>query len=81
VKLLGAYRDAVTAAASGMDPSLLAAYLYDISRAFSRFYHDCPILSAESPDLAAARFALCRAMLLVLRDALDLVCIPFLEVM
>jgi arginyl-tRNA synthetase len=81
VKLLGAYRDAVTGAASGMDPSLLAAYLYDISRAFSRFYHDCPILNAESPDLAAARLALCRAMLLVLRDALDLVCIPFLEVM
>jgi arginyl-tRNA synthetase len=81
VKLLGVYRDAVAGAASGMDPSLLAAYLYDVSRAFSRFYHDCPILSAESADLAAARLALCRAMLLVLRDALDLICIPFLEVM
>jgi arginyl-tRNA synthetase len=64
-----------------MDPSLLAACLYDVSRAFSRFYHDCPILNAGSPDLAAARLALCRAMLLVLREALDLVCIPFLEAM
>jgi arginyl-tRNA synthetase len=81
VKLLGGYRDAVTSAASSMDPSLLAAYLYGISRAFSRFYHDCPILTSENPDLAAARLALCRAMLLVLRDAMDLVCIPFLEVM
>jgi arginyl-tRNA synthetase len=81
VKLLGGYSDAVTNAARDMDPSLLAAYLYEISRAFSRFYHDCPILNAESPDLAAARLALCRAMLLVLRDALYLVCIPFLELM
>jgi arginyl-tRNA synthetase len=81
VKLLGAYRGAAASAASSLDPSLLTAYLYDIYRAFSRFYHDCPILSAGSPDLAAARLALCRAMLLVLRDALDLVCIPFLEVM
>jgi arginyl-tRNA synthetase len=81
VKLLGAYRGAVADAASGMDPSLLAAYLYEISRAFSRFYHDCPILNAESADLAAARLALCRAMLKVLRDALNLVCIPFLEAM
>jgi arginyl-tRNA synthetase len=81
VKLLGAYSDAAAAAASAMDPSLLAAYLYDISRAFSRFYHDCPILNAESPDLAAARLALCRAMLLILREALNLVCIPFLELM
>jgi arginyl-tRNA synthetase len=64
-----------------MDPSLLAAYLYETSRAFSRFYHDCPILNAETPGLAAARLALCRAMLRVLRAAMDLVCIPFLEAM
>jgi arginyl-tRNA synthetase len=71
----------VAAAAAGMDPSLLAAYLYELARGFSRFYHDCPILSAEDRDLAEARLALCRAVLLVLQDALNLVCIPFLEVM
>jgi arginyl-tRNA synthetase len=78
---LGSYPEAVAEAASRMDPSLLAAYLYDLSRAFSRFYHDCPILNAETPDLAAARLALSRGVLHVLRDALDLVCIPFLETM
>ncbi|MCL2319369.1 MAG: arginine--tRNA ligase [Treponema sp.] len=81
VKTLGSYNDAVAAAAEGMDPSLLTAYLYEVAKAFSRFYHDCPILSAENPELAAARLALCRAVLAVLADALNLVCIPFLEVM
>jgi len=81
VKTLGAYNDAVANAAENMDPSLVAAYLYELAKAFSRFYHDCPILGAEEPELAWARLALCRAVLVVLRNAMNLVCIPFLEAM
>jgi arginyl-tRNA synthetase len=81
LKILAAYPEAVAAAAGGLDPSFLAAYLYDLSRAFSRFYHDCPILNAGEPALAEARLDLCRGVLAVLRDALDLICIPFLEMM
>jgi arginyl-tRNA synthetase len=81
VKTLGAYNDAVANAAENMDPSLVAAYLYELAKAFSRFYHDCPILGAEEPELAGARLALCRAVLVVLRDAMNLTCIPFLEAM
>ncbi|MDR1574961.1 MAG: arginine--tRNA ligase [Treponema sp.] len=81
LKALAAYPAAASEAAASLDPSRLAAYLYGLSRSFSRFYHDCPILNAETPELAAARLALSRAVALVLRDALDLVCIPFLEVM
>ena len=64
-----------------MDPSCLTAYLYTLSRNFSRFYHDCPILGADSPELARSRLALSRAVERVLRDALRLICIPFLEIM
>ena len=81
IKTLGAYNDAVASAAEGMDPSVLAAYLYELAKGFSRFYHDCPILGAENRELTGARLVLCRAVLLVLKDALRLVCIPFLEVM
>jgi arginyl-tRNA synthetase len=81
VKTLGAYNDAVANAAENMDPSLVVAYLYELAKAFSRFYHDCPILGAEEPELAGARLALCRAVLVVLRNAMNLVCIPFLEAM
>ncbi|MDR0496671.1 MAG: arginine--tRNA ligase [Treponema sp.] len=81
IKTLGAYNDAVASAAADMDSSVLASYLYELAKGFSRFYHDCPILNAEDTELAAARLALCRVVLLVLKDALVLVCIPFLEVM
>jgi arginyl-tRNA synthetase len=81
VKILGAYNEALALAAANVDSSVIATYLYDVSKAFSRFYHDCPILSAETPELAAARLALSRAVLRVLKHAMNLVCIPFLELM
>jgi len=81
VKMLAAYPAAVAEAAAKLDPSHLTAYLYDLSRAFSRFYHDCPILNAETKELSRARLQLSRAVMRVLKDALNLVCIPFLEVM
>jgi arginyl-tRNA synthetase len=81
IKTISAYPRAVADAADRMDPSVLAAYLYELSKGFSRFYHDCPILNARDPDLAAGRLALSRAVLRVLRDAMNLTGIPFLETM
>jgi arginyl-tRNA synthetase len=81
LKAVAAYPEAVADAAAGMDPSVLGAYLYELSKCFSRFYHDCPILNAEETELAKARLALSRAVEKVLRDALNLICIPFLETM
>jgi arginyl-tRNA synthetase len=81
VKALSGFDSAVADAAERTDPSALTAYLYELSRSFSRFYHDCPILTAADSDRAATRLALCRAVLRVLREALYLTCIPFLEAM
>jgi arginyl-tRNA synthetase len=81
VKILSSYEETIASAATFMDPSVLAAYLYELSKSFSRFYHDCPILNAETPALASARLALSQAVLRVLRDTLDLICVPFLETM
>jgi arginyl-tRNA synthetase len=81
IKALAAYPQAVSEAAAALDSSRLAAYLYELSKCFSRFYHDCPILSAENRELSAARLGLSRAVMRVLKDALNLTCIPFLEVM
>ena len=81
VKTLMSYNDALILSAQEMDPSVLTSYLYELAKGFSRFYHDCPILSADNPELITARLALCRSVLEVLKDALHLACIPFLEVM
>jgi arginyl-tRNA synthetase len=81
IKTLAAYPAAIGEAAAGLDPSRLAAYLYELSKCFSRFYHACPILTADNPDLSAARLALSQAVLRTLKDALHLICVPFLEIM
>jgi arginyl-tRNA synthetase len=81
LKTMAAYPEAVADAAARMDPSVLASYLYELSKAFSRFYHDCPILNAGEAELSAARLALSRGVLRILKDAMNLICIPFLETM
>jgi len=81
IKLIAEYSNTVAEAAKALDPSHLTGYLYELSKAFSRFYHECPILNCEDPALSKARLELSRAVMLLLKDAFYLVCIPFLEVM
>ena len=81
IKALAGYPQAISDAAADLDPSRLAGYLYDLSKCFSRFYHECPILNTENAGLSAARLALAQAVLRVLKDALHLICVPFLEAM
>jgi arginyl-tRNA synthetase len=81
IKTIANYPSAVADAAREMNPSFITSWLYGLSKNFSRFYHECPVLNADNKRLSAARLALCRATLTALRAALDLVCIPFLESM
>jgi len=81
IKSLASYPAKVSEAAQTLDPSGLTGFLYEVSKAFSVFYHECPILNCEDPALSKARLELSRAVMMVLRDAFNLVCIPFLEVM
>lgn len=81
IKELGKFPSVVAKAADDLDPSQVALYLYDVCKSFSAFYRDCPILSLEEQDktLARARLELCRCTLLVLKDAMSLVLVPFLD--
>jgi len=81
VKIIAGYPQAVSEAALNLDPSHIAGYLYELSKAFSRFYQECPILNCEDKSLSKARLELSRAVMLILKDAFNLVCIHFLEVM
>jgi len=81
IKTLAAYPAKVSESAQNLDPSNLIGFLYDVSKSFSVFYHECPILNCEDPALSKARLELSRAVMAVLKDAFNLVCIPFLEIM
>jgi arginyl-tRNA synthetase len=79
VKRLGEYPDTIAKAALSKDSSVMTAYLYDISKLFAKFYQNCPILSAEDKELKSARLSLAKAALQVLKEAMQLVLVPYLD--
>ncbi len=81
VKALQKFPATVQKAAENFDPSIIANYLYEVSKDFSAFYRDCPILSiaGENKTLAGARLTLAHCTLTVLKSAMNLVVLPFLE--
>jgi arginyl-tRNA synthetase len=81
VRRIAAYPEAVEQAGAEYNPAFVAAQLYELAAAFSKFYHDNPILNCEDRDLAATRLALAAAVKAVLEHGLFLTCIPFLEAM
>jgi len=52
------FSEAVHAATSAYAPHKLCTYLYDTAVTFSRFYEQCPVLNAETPELRASRVQL-----------------------
>ncbi len=81
LKLLASFQEVVGKACKLYDPSVICAYLYDLSKRFSHWYHDNQILKADTPELIKARVLLCQMVLQVMKNAFDLVGIPFLEKM
>ncbi len=81
VKLLAQFPDAVEDSGRAKDPSIVAGYAYDLAKAYSKFYHDHPVLTAENPALAAGRLKLSSAVLQVLKNSFELLNIPFLRSM
>ncbi len=81
IRQLALFGEVVERAAEGYDPSQITAYLYELSRTFSRWYHDNPVLKASTPALVEARVVLSSNVLQVLKNAFALVGIPFLAAM
>ena len=63
--------DVLARVENGLDPSPLAAWCYEGTRAFSRFYRECPVLKADE-QTRRARLVLIRAAQTVLIRGLSL---------
>ena len=50
------------------EPSIISDYAYTLAQAFSSFYNTSPIMSAETPELAASRLQMAK----LVRDVLTL---------
>ncbi|MCL1792562.1 MAG: arginine--tRNA ligase [Oscillospiraceae bacterium] len=73
IKLLAQFPEKVLVAEREYEPSVICRYLLDLCAAFNRFYHDCPILKAESEKTKNSRLALCEAVKYAAGNALWLI--------
>ena len=80
VKMLSQFPEKVQKAVESMDSSIIATYLYELSRAFSRFYHEQQVIT-DDVELSNARIALCKATLITLQNGMNLCVLPFVEAM
>ena len=81
IKQLGDYPVMVEKAAENLDPSAIAGYVYETAKLFSKFYQTCSIVNAEDAQLAGARLYLADCTLQVIKNAMNLVLVPYLEKM
>ncbi len=81
VRMLADFPGVIENAAEQKNPSVIAVFLFELGKHFSRFYHDNPILHNKNRDLIATRMALAESVMQVLKNGLKLICVPFLEKM
>lgn len=79
IKQLGDFPVVVEKAAENLDPSGVAAYVYETAKLFSKFYQNCSIVNAGDAKLGGARLYLAQCTLQVIKNAMNLVLVPYLE--
>lgn len=74
LKTLGQFEERVRQALTEYEPSVVTRFILDVAADYNRFYHNCPILSAEEETVRQTRILLTEATRTVLGNALDLIC-------
>jgi len=73
------YQGALRGVADAAEPHRLCQFLYDLAGAFSSFFDQCPVLSAEEEAVRNGRLRLCDLTGRVLADGLGVLGIPVIE--
>jgi arginyl-tRNA synthetase len=71
--------EVLQAAAAEYKPNLLTGYLWDLSKSYSSFYQNCPVLKADSPEERASRLLLCNLAARTIRKSLAILGIQTVE--
>ncbi|MBQ7322869.1 MAG: arginine--tRNA ligase [Clostridia bacterium] len=79
VKTLARFPEEVLSALESYEPSIITRYILDVAADYNRFYHNCPILTAEDEDVIRTRVRLTEAAKTVLGNAFELICLKKLE--
>lgn len=80
IKLLQ-FAESLQDAMTDYRPSQLTGYLFDLAKSFSEFYHQCPVLTADSPAQRTSRLRLCDLTGRTIRQGLDLLGIHVVDKM
>ena len=71
--------ESLLAAVADYQPSAITAYLWDLAKAYSGFFQNCPVIKAESEALKRSRLLLCDETARVLQLCLHLLGIKTVE--
>lgn len=75
------FEEALTLALVDYKPSLITSYLWDVAKAYSIFFQNCPVLKAPNEGIRQSRLLLCDLTARVLKQGLELLGISVLEKM
>jgi arginyl-tRNA synthetase len=71
MRQLSGYRESVANAYSDKNPAILCQFAFDLAGLYNRFYHDCPMLTPETPaDSRLFRLYLSKEVARVLKRSL-----------
>ena len=76
---LASFPTTVTSALNNRNVAPVAQFVLDVAHLFTTFYHDCPVIVAETEELKVARAQLCAATLQTITNALAILGIEALE--
>ncbi|MFZ5354366.1 MAG: arginine--tRNA ligase [Bacillota bacterium] len=81
IKEAADFKTAVSRTLDELSPHIIANYVHGLAKAFSTFYHDCPVLNTDCKDLRDARVMLIAAVRQVIVNALQLLGIDAVDSM
>jgi arginyl-tRNA synthetase len=73
------FGDALDMAAADYKPNAITSYLWDLAKAYSGFFTNCPVLKAPTPELRQSRLLLCDLTARVIQKGLELLGIRTVE--
>lgn len=72
ITILHKFPEVIKAAADHYDPSLVASFSFDLAKSYHKFYHDCKIITAETPAAKDFRLQLSATVAKILEKAMSL---------
>ena len=72
IRMLYKFPAVVADAGKNLSPAVIANYVYDLSKEFNQFYHDCPILKEENSEVKNLRLHLSEQTGKVIKKSMNL---------